>query len=304
VIFLAEAFARPKTMYTLAKLGTTTPTRTSPGGTRRRSWRLLHRALQTEIGEYYRPSFWPNTPDILTEYLAHGGRPAHVVRFVLAATLSSVYGLYGPPYEHLDHRQHPKREEYQDNEKYEVRHWNWDDPQSLQPVIRRVNRIRRENPALHHMRNIRFHTVDNPHLIAYTKETPDNLVLCVVNLDPYHAHSGWVTLPLHDLDIPRTAPTRSTTSSAESATTGTAPQLRGARAAPPPRPHLPHPPPRPHRARLRLLRLRMAPLQFPLTPLPVPPLSPRPCRPLACTSPPPAPRCHEAGGRRAYPSGG
>jgi starch synthase (maltosyl-transferring) len=203
VIFLAEAFARPKTMYTLAKLGyNNSYTYFAWRNTKEELESYCTELFQTEIGEYYRPSFWPNTPDILTEYLAHGGRPAHVVRFVLAATLSSVYGLYGPPYEHLDHRQHPKREEYEDNEKYEVRHWNWNDPQSLQPVIRRVNRIRRDNPALHHMRNLRFHPVDNPHLIAYTKDTLDNLVLCVVNLDPYHAHSGWVTLPLADLDIP------------------------------------------------------------------------------------------------------
>src|SRR5690606_12557575 len=119
------------------------------------------------------------------EYLVNGGRPAHIIRYVLAATMSSVYGIYGPPYEHVDNNQHPLREEYANNEKYEIRNWNWNDPRSLQPVIKRVNRIRHENPALQFLRNIRFHTIDNPNLIAYSKQKGDNLILVVVNLDPH-----------------------------------------------------------------------------------------------------------------------
>jgi starch synthase (maltosyl-transferring) len=131
----------------------------------------------------------------------HGGRPAHIVRFVLAATLSSAYGVYGPPYEHVVHNQHPDREEYADNEKYEIRVWNWNDPNSLQPLMKRINRIRRDNAALHFMRNLTFHTTDNPHLIAYSKRTGDNVVLCVVNLDPYNVQSGWMALDLEALHV-------------------------------------------------------------------------------------------------------
>lgn len=229
LVFLAEAFAKPKTMYTLAKLGyNNSYTYFTWRNTRDELRAYGEELFQTEIGEYYRPNFWPNTPDIFTDYLDHGGRPAHVVRFVLAATMSSAYGLYGPPYEHAGAQKHPLREEYRDNEKYEVRTWDWNDPSSLQPLIKRVNRIRRENPALHHMRTLRFCDTDNPHLLAYFKEEPPapgsppagdapggdgaapaeppNLVLCVVNLDPYHRQSGWVTLPLDAWGVPEDRP--------------------------------------------------------------------------------------------------
>src|SRR5690606_21466206 len=154
---------------------------------------------------------WPNTPDILHDYLVHGGRPAHIIRLVLAATLSSAYGLYGPPYEHVYNKQHPKREEYANNEKYEIWTWNWHDPRSLQRLIRRVNRSRQENPALHEMRHLRFHPVHSggvasPHLRAYTKQKDDNLILAVVNVDPFQAHEGWVNLPLEDFDLPADRP--------------------------------------------------------------------------------------------------
>ena len=224
VVFLAEAFAKPKTMYTLAKLGyNNSYTYFTWRNTKEELEAYGRELFQTEVAEYYRPNFWPNTPDILTDYLAHGGRPAHVVRLVLAATMSAAYGVYAPPYEHVDARQHPDREEYEDNEKYEVRTWNWDDPNSLQPLMRRVNRVRRENPALHHMRTLRFVPTDNPSILAYYKEEParpgsaasgadgaagepPNLVLVVVNLDPYHRQAGWLDLPLDDWGMPDDRP--------------------------------------------------------------------------------------------------
>ena len=231
VVFLAEAFAKPKTMYLLAKLGyNNSYTYFTWRNTKEELESYGRELFQTDVAEFYRPNFWPNTPDILHDYLAHGGRPAHVARLVLAATMSSAYGVYAPPYEHVDARQHPGREEYQDNEKYEVRTWDWDDPTSLQPLMRRLNRVRRENPALHHMRTLRFVPTDNPHLIAYYKEEPahpgaaydptggdgaaadalsngsasgpPNLVLVVVNLDPYNVQAGWVSLPLDAWGIP------------------------------------------------------------------------------------------------------
>jgi starch synthase (maltosyl-transferring) len=207
LIFLAEAFSRPKIMYTLAQIGfNQSYTYFTWRNTRAELEEYARELFFTDIGEYFRPCFWPNTPDILHEYLVHGGRPAHVIRLVLASTMSSCYGVYGPPYEHVDNRQHPLREEYANNEKYEIRTWNWNDPGSLQPLMRRINRIRRENRALQFLRNIRLHPVDNPHMIAYSKETPDNLILVVVNLDPYHRQGGWVELPLRELGISEDRP--------------------------------------------------------------------------------------------------
>lgn len=206
-IFLAEAFSRPKIMYQLAKLGyNNSYTYFTWRNTKDELIEYCRELYDTEIGDFFRPNFWPNTPDILHDYLVHGGRPAHVVRFVLAATLSSAYGIYGPPYEHVDNRQHAAREEYASNEKYEIRSWNWNDPDSLQPLMKRVNRIRRDNPALHHMRNLQFHDTDSPHLLAYTKQKEDNLILVVANLDPYHEHQGWVHLDLEELGIPGDRP--------------------------------------------------------------------------------------------------
>ncbi len=202
LIFLAEAFTRPKTMYLLAKLGfNQSYTYFTWRNTKAELTEYAEELFQTDVVEFYRPNFWPNTPDILHEYLVHGGRPAHIIRLALAATLSSAYGLYGPPYEHIANQQHPEREEYAGNEKYEIRNWNWNDPHSLQPLMRRINRIRKENPALQHMRNLRIHVTDNAQILAYSKQTEDNLVLVVANLDPHHVQSGWVHLPLKELGI-------------------------------------------------------------------------------------------------------
>lgn len=207
LIFLAEAFSRPKIMYGLAKLGyNNSYTYFTWRNTKSELIEYCREIYHTEVGEYFRPNFWPNTPDILHEYLVHGGRPAHVIRFVLAATLSSAYGIYGPPYEHVDNNQHPDREEYANNEKYEVRSWNWNDPNSLQPLMKRINKIRRDNPALQFMRNLSFHDTDSPHLLAYSKRHGGNLILVVVNLDPYHEHQGWLHVPLSDLGIEEARP--------------------------------------------------------------------------------------------------
>ena len=202
LIFLAEAFTRPKIMYTLARLGfNNSYTYFTWRNTKDELEAYLHELTQTEVVEFFRPNFWPNTPDILPDYLAQGGRPAHVTRLVLAATLSPTYGVYGPPFEHVSNKQHPDREEYADNEKYEIRAWNWDDPHSLQSLMRRINRIRRENPALHRVRNLRLLSVDNPHLIAYSKQSGDNLIVCLVSLDPFHPQEGWLHLPLDDFRL-------------------------------------------------------------------------------------------------------
>jgi starch synthase (maltosyl-transferring) len=207
IILLSEAFSRPKVMNTLAKLGfNQSYTYFTWRNTKHELQQYCEQLFDTEVAEYFRPNFWPNTPDILHEYLVHGGRPAHIIRLILAATLSSNYGIYGPPYEHVDNTQHPDREEYANNEKYEIRTWNWNDPNSLQPIIERINRIRKNHPALQQMRNLRFHAIDNPQMLAYTKSGGDNLILVIINLNPYQPQAGTVELPLEELEIPDNRP--------------------------------------------------------------------------------------------------
>jgi starch synthase (maltosyl-transferring) len=206
LVVLAEAFTRPKTMYTLAKLGfNTSYTYFTWRNTRDELEAYGRELFHTDTAEFFRPNFWPNTPDILHDDLVYGGRAAHQARFVLAATLSSTYGVYGPPFEHVENTPHPDREEYANNEKYEIRSWDWHDPTSLQPFMQRVNEIRDANPALRQMRSILFHETHNDHLIAYSKKQGDNLILVVVNLDPHHAREGVVELPLDAIGLPRDA---------------------------------------------------------------------------------------------------
>jgi starch synthase (maltosyl-transferring) len=205
VIFLSEAFTRPKVMYQLAKLGFTQSY--TYFAWRNTKWELIQyftELTQTEVREYFHPNLWPNTPDILTEYLQFGGRPAFMSRLVLAATLGASYGIYGPAFELCENRpREPGSEEYLNSEKYEIKNWDITKSDSLKDFIGRVNRIRRENPVLHSDWSLRFHEVDNEQLICYSKRTDDlsNVVLVVVNLDPHHTQSGWVEFPLEELGI-------------------------------------------------------------------------------------------------------
>jgi starch synthase (maltosyl-transferring) len=205
VIFLSEAFTRPKVMYRLAKLGfTQSYTYFAWRNTRQELTQYFTELTQTEVREYFRPNLWPNTPDILTEYLQFGGRPAFMARLVLAATLGASYGIYGPAFELCETRpREPGSEEYLDSEKYEIKNWDIARPDSLKDFIARVNRVRRDNPALHSDWSLRFHEVDNEQLICYSKRTDDlsNVVLVVVNLDPHHTQSGWIEFPLQELGI-------------------------------------------------------------------------------------------------------
>jgi starch synthase (maltosyl-transferring) len=204
-IFLAEAFTRPKALYGLAKRGFTQSYNYFPW--RNTKWELtqyLTELTQTEVREFTGPNLWPNTPDILPEYQQFGGRPAFMARFILAATLGPSYGIYGPAFELCENRPiAPGREEYLDSEKYEIKSWDLDRPDSLRDLIGRVNRIRHENPAFRDNHNLRFHAVDNEQIIAYSKTSADrtNEVLVVVNLDPHYKQSGFITLPLEDLGL-------------------------------------------------------------------------------------------------------
>ena len=154
--------------------------------------------------DYFRPNLWPNTPDILHETLQSGRRTVFASRLILAATLSASYGLYGPAFELMESAaREPGSEEYQDSEKYQLRAWDLDRADSLWPLIARMNRIRRDNAALHCDRTLRFCPVDNGMLIAFVKhdEASGNTVLTVVNLDPHTPQSGWVDLDLQALHL-------------------------------------------------------------------------------------------------------
>jgi len=204
VIFLAEAFTRPKVMHRLAKLGFTQSYTYF-------TWRnskheLVEYFSELVLGsgrEYYRPNVWPNTPDILHETLQSGLRSVFAARLILAATLSANYGIYGPPYELLQSMpREAGSEEYLDSEKYQLRHWDLERADSLRFLIARINRIRRDNPALQSDRSLRFCSVDNDQLIAYVKsDAAGNVVLTVVNLDPHHVQSGWIELDLSILAL-------------------------------------------------------------------------------------------------------
>ena len=205
LIFLSEAFTRPRIMHRLAKVGFTQSYTYFP-------WRNTKGELTEYFGElaysasrdYFRPNHWPNTPDILTAFLQNGGRPAFMARLVLAATLGANYGIYGPPFEHCENvAREPGSEEYLNSEKYEVRHWDLARADSLAPLVTRLNRARRENPALRQDWNLRFVPTDNLELICYGKFNDErtNVIVAAVSLDPHHTRSAFVELPLPDLGI-------------------------------------------------------------------------------------------------------
>jgi starch synthase (maltosyl-transferring) len=205
VIFLAEAFTRPKVMHQLAKLGFTQSYTYFTWRNTKPELRDYFRELTEGEGrEYFRPNLWPNTPDILNEYLQFGGRPAFMIRLVLAATLGASYGIYGPAFELLESSpREPGSEEYLNSEKYEIRSWNRDSPDSLKDLIARVNQIRKENPALQSDRHLRFHEIDNEQILCYSKCSEDgaNMIAVAVNLDPHHVQSGWVKIPVESLGL-------------------------------------------------------------------------------------------------------
>lgn len=203
-IFLAEAFTRPKAMYRLAKIGfTQSYTYFTWRNTKGEFIQYLTELTQSEAREFFRPNFWPNTPDILPEHLQYGGRPAFLMRLVLAATLSSNFGIYGPAFELCVSEALPGKEEYLNSEKYELKNWNWEQEGNLRDFIARLNKIRRENPALQTTWNLKFYEVDNENLLFYGKATDDftNIILVLVNLDPFHPQSGWVKVPIEELGI-------------------------------------------------------------------------------------------------------
>jgi len=198
IIFLAEAFTRPKVMSSLAKVGFTQSYTYF-------SWRVGKQEIIDYMNElvlgpsrnYFRPNFWPNTPDILPHHLQMKGENSFMFRYALAATLSSNYGVYGPSYEFYENMPIEGKEEYYNSEKYEVRHYDWKKTNRMTDIMSLLNKIRKENAALQSTWNVQFCTIENDQLIAYLKATDDlsNIILTIVNLDPAGKQSGYVQLP-------------------------------------------------------------------------------------------------------------
>jgi starch synthase (maltosyl-transferring) len=209
-IFLAEAFTRPHVMYSLAKGGfTQSYTYFTWRNTKTDLQEYCEEITKPPVSDFFRPNFWPNTPDILHEQLQTGGRAMFMQRVILAATLSANYGIYGPSYELLDGapaKPSPGKtasEEYLDSEKYQIRTWDRKSPDSIAPLITRLNAIRRENPAMQRNESLHFHPNGNADMLVYSKTTPDfaNTILVAVNLDPRNEQITMTNLDLEKLGL-------------------------------------------------------------------------------------------------------
>ncbi len=202
-IFLSEAFTRPLMLHGLARVGFSQSYTYFTWRTGRDELRAYcEQLVRPPHVDYLRPCFWPNTPDILPEHLQFGGRPMFVARAILAATLAASWGIYGPAFELCEAAALPGREEYADSEKYQTRTWDLDAAHSLRHLIARLNRIRRDHPALQQDRTLRFHDTDSDALLCYSKRAGDDVVLCVVNLDTAsRTRTGWIDLDLAALGV-------------------------------------------------------------------------------------------------------
>lgn len=200
IIFLAGGITKPALMHQLAKSGFSQSYSYY-------TWRNFRHDLveymnelsQGEGAEYYRPNFWPNTPDILPYALQSGSESLYLIRLFMAGTLSSNYGVYGPVYEHVIHQAVPGKEEYFNSEKYEVQHWNWEVENKITWLMRLLNMVRKDNGALQQTRNILNLNVENQSIYAYYKWEGNNKFIMVVNLDPYNTQEGLVQIPFDHL---------------------------------------------------------------------------------------------------------
>ena len=199
-IFLSEAFTRPKMMKSLARAGfNQSYTYFTWRNSKQELIDYFTELTQTEMSEYFRPNLWPNTPDILPFVLQDGGRPAFMIRVLMAATLSPLYGIYSG-YELCENEALPGREEYLDSEKYQFKERDWNAPGNIKDWIARINRIRKQNRALQMYTNLRFYPADNDAILFYGKMTParDNIILVVVNLDPFRKQYSFVHVPIDE----------------------------------------------------------------------------------------------------------
>ena len=197
-IFLSEAFTRPKMMKALAKAGfNQSYTYFTWRNSKRELIEYFTELTQTEMSEYFRPNLWPNTPDILPLVLQEGGRPAFMIRVLLAATLSPLYGIYSG-YELCENEALPDREEYLDSEKYQFKERDWNAPGNIKEWIARLNKIRKQNRSFQLYTNLRFYPAENDAILFYAKMTAarDNIILVVVNLDPHRKQHSFVDVPI------------------------------------------------------------------------------------------------------------
>jgi len=203
VIFLAEAFTRPKVMHQLAKVGFTQGYTYFTWRNNKHELSQYITELQTECRDFFRPNFWPNTPDILPFELQQPNEASYLFRFFLAATLSSNYGMYGPVFENMVYQSVPGKEEYWNSEKYQIEKHSWEIDNKLKQVIKLVNEIRNNHPALQNTFNTKLCAIDNEQIIAYFKadEKAQDFMLFTVNMDPYYKQSGWVEVPIQELNI-------------------------------------------------------------------------------------------------------
>ncbi len=209
VLFLAEAFTAPKMMYHLAKIGfTQSYTYFTWRNSKAEMTEYMEELTKTELKEYFRPNFWPNTPDILPYHLQTGKESIYIARVFMAATLSSNYGFYGPVYELLVSDALPGREEYLNSEKYEIRNWDWDRDTRLKMAITSINKARMENEALQETNNVEFLNTQNDNLLAYYKQSRDgsNKFICIVNLDPNNKQWAFLQTPLEKIGKPEGQP--------------------------------------------------------------------------------------------------
>lgn len=206
VVFLSEAFTRPKPMKRLAKLGFSQSYTYFTWRETKHELTEYLTELSTGSVDYLRPNFFPSTPDILPPILTSGGPAAHKLRAALAATLSPAYGIYGP-YALCEATPTPGKEEYGHSEKYEVRHWDWDAPSNIRAYLTRLNRVRRDNPSLWSLDTLRFLPAHDENILFFAKMTPDrgNALLIAINLDPHYAHGGTIEIPLWTYGLPDTA---------------------------------------------------------------------------------------------------
>src|ERR1700758_4674891 len=203
VIFLAEAFTRPKMMKALAKGGfTQSYTYFTWRNTKWELTEYLTELTQTDMRYYFRANFFTNTPDILPLFLQTGGRPAFLIRAVLAATLTTVYGIYSG-FELCENVAVPGKEEYLDSEKYQFKERDWNAPGNIKDYITKLNKIGHHNRAWREYENIRFHMVENEQILFYSKATEalDNVILVLVTLDPYKSQSGHACVPIENFGI-------------------------------------------------------------------------------------------------------
>ncbi len=204
VIFLSEAFTRPKVMYWLSKLGfSQSYTYFTWRHTKQELIDYFTEIVLSPVHEFFRPNLWTNTPDILTEELQRGGRPIFISRLVLAATLSSNYGMYGPAFELMENEAIPSTEEYLNSEKYQLRHWKFETEHTLQPLITKLNSIRKKYDVLQHTANLKFLEIDNDQILYYGKFNVNSNggLLILVNLDPSNEQLGKFKIPLNQLGL-------------------------------------------------------------------------------------------------------